>query len=563
MGGFKMYMIAAVMIMISSAVSAHEDYDGFREKYSELMRHEDFEGALECAKLFCEESSGTENELLALSCVGQSAMAVDEYDTARVYLQKAMKLWSETDSLDRTADDYAGIITVYNAMGIYSINLDMDYRKAVEYFLAGLRYAQACANNYMYAIVGLNLAVMCDLRDDTSGLRYARDIYAYGQKSGDAYILGSGAYACAMMYLLCGEPDLAERYLEEALQNGVSGQVPSNIYCLEARLSEERGDGPAVTEEYYDKALETAQSVTDRLHVRLYYGKYLVSAGRYGEALNVLGSGLRLADARNMRIYKYRFYGQMSEAYEGVGDYVRALDYYRKFQKEYNDVYSIEKERAISELSRKYENEQHELEMMKKSRELRTVLLFAIIVVVTLVAVYILYRHKNRMYVSIVRQHTDALKKERKLEEYIVELESRLEGNSGDVEKYAKSSLDDRKKNELFASLEKTMKEGRAYREAGLTGDRLAKLAGTNRTYLSKVVNEMTGMTLLAYINSYRIDEAIAVLSDAGNDIPLKALSADLGFKSITTFYKCFAEKVGMTPAKYREKIIYLSKKSI
>lgn len=216
-----------------------------------------------------------------------------------------------------------------------------------------------------------------------------------------------------------------------------SGQVPSNIYCLEARLSEERGDGPAVTEEYYDKALETAQSVTDRLHVRLYYGKYLVSAGRYGEALNVLGSGLRLADARNMRIYKYRFYGQMSEAYEGVGDYVRALDYYRKFQKEYNDVYSIEKERAISELSRKYENEHHELEMMKKSRELRTVL--------------------------------------------------------------------------LFASLEKTMKEGRAYREAGLTGDRLAKLAGTNRTYLSKVVNEMTGMT----------------------------------------------------PAKYREKIIYLSKKSI
>ena len=563
MSGFKMYMVAAVMIMASAAVSAHEDYDGFHEKYTELMRHEDFDGALECAKQFCEESSGTENELLALSYVGQSAMAVDEYDTARVYLQKAMKLWSETDSLDRTADDYAGIITVYNAMGIYSINLDMDYRKAVEYFLAGLRYAQVCANHYMYAILGLNLAVMCDLRDDTSGLRYAREIYLYGQKSGDTYILGSGAYACAMMYLLCGEPDLAEKYLEEALQNSVSGQVPSNIYCLEARLSEERGDGPDVTEEYYDKAMETAQSVTDRLHVRLYYGKYLTAAGRYGEALNVLGSGLRLADARNMRIYKYRFYGLMSGAYEGGGDYVRALDYYKRFQKEYNDVYSIEKERAISELSRKYEKEQHELEMMKKSRELRTVLLFAMIVVVTLVAVYILYRHKNRMYVSIVRQHTDALKKERKLEDYIVELESRLDGNSGEGEKYAKSSLEDRKKNELFASLEKTMKEGRAYREAGLTGDRLAKMAGTNRTYLSRVVNEMTGMTLLAYINSYRIDEAIAVLSDAGNDIPLKALSADLGFKSITTFYKFFAEKVGMTPAKYREKIIYLSRKSM
>lgn len=470
MSGFKMYIIAAVLIMVPAAVSAYEDYDAFHEKYSDLMRHEDFDGALECAKRFCEVSFDTEYELVALSYVGQSAMAVDEYDTARVYLHKAIRLWNGIDSLDRTADDYAGIITVYNAMGIYSINLDMDYRKAVEYFLAGLRYAQVCANNYMYAIVGLNLAVMCDLRDDTSGLRYAREIYLYGQKSGDAYILRSGAYACAMMYLLCGEPDLAEKYLEEALQNSGLDGISSDLYCLKARLSEERNEPPDVTELYYERAMETARSVTDRLHVLLYYGKYMVSAGRYEDALNVLGSGLRLADARNMRIYKYRFYGLMSEAYEGTGDSVRALDYYKRFQKEYNDVYSIEKERAISELSRKYENEQHELEMMKKSRELRTVVLFAIIVVVTLVAVYILYRHKNRMYVSIVRQHTDALKKERKLEDYILELESRLKGNSGDGEKYAKSSLEDRKKNELFASLEKTMKEDRHTARRALRG---------------------------------------------------------------------------------------------
>lgn len=562
MQALKRY-IAVLLILIPSLALADWGYSDFHEKYSELIRHDNFKGALNCAREFYKESYGTDYELMALSYIGQSAMAADEYDTALIYLQKGMDLWMEKDSVERTADDYAGIITVYNALGIYSINVDMDYRKAVECFLEGMRYAKECSNYYMYAIVGLNLVVTCDLRNDTSGLKYARGIYAYGQESGDRYIVGSGAYTCAEMYFLCGNIDLAEQYLEEALQSYVPDQIPSYLHCLKARLSESRDEKEDVTEGYYKKAIATALSVTDRLHVYLHYGKFLTSAGRYDEALDILLHGLALADANNMRIYKYRFYEAVSRTYEGKKNFVSALDYYKKFRTEYNDVYSIEKERAISELSRKYENEQHELEMMKKSRELRTLLLFAIIVVITLVAVYVLYRHKNRMYVSIVRQHKDALKKEKKLENYIVELESRLDGGSCDNEKYSKSSLEDRKKNELFGSLEKTMKEGKAYREAGLTGERLAKMTGTNRTYLSRIVNEMTGMTLISYINSYRIDEAISILSDAGNDIPLKALSADLGFKSITTFYKLFSDRVGMTPAKYREKIIYLSKENI
>ena len=64
------------------------------------------------------------------------------------------------------------------------------------------------------------------------------------------------------------------------------------------------------------------------------------------------------------------------------------------------------------------------------------------------------------------------------------------------------------------------------------------------------------------YIGLGRYDEAIATLSDPANDIPLKALCSDLGFSSSTTFYKLFQDKVGMTPAKYREKIIEISNRS-
>lgn len=74
------------------------------------------------------------------------------------------------------------------------------------------------------------------------------------------------------------------------------------------------------------------------------------------------------------------------------------------------------------------------------------------------------------------------------------------------------------------------------------------------------MINEKAGMSFVHYVNNYRLNEAIEILSDPENTIPMKALSSDLGFSSPSTFYKLFQEKVGMSPAKYREKIIELSR---
>lgn len=85
-------------------------------------------------------------------------------------------------------------------------------------------------------------------------------------------------------------------------------------------------------------------------------------------------------------------------------------------------------------------------------------------------------------------------------------------------------------------------------------------MIGTNRTYLSRVINEKTGMSFVNYLNSYRIEKALEILSDTDDDTPLKAIGPAVGFSSMSTFYKLFQEKVGMTPTKYRQKIIEISK---
>ena len=100
------------------------------------------------------------------------------------------------------------------------------------------------------------------------------------------------------------------------------------------------------------------------------------------------------------------------------------------------------------------------------------------------------------------------------------------------------------------------MKTEHSYRQRDLTVEKVAKMIGTNRTYLSKAINEKTALSFNYYINSYRIQEAVWLLSDPGNDIPLKTLSYELGFHSLSTFYKLFNDVVGMPPSKFREKAV-------
>ena len=125
--------------------------------------------------------------------------------------------------------------------------------------------------------------------------------------------------------------------------------------------------------------------------------------------------------------------------------------------------------------------------------------------------------------------------------------------------KYVNSPLTDEKKHVLFQNLEHCMTDQGIYRDKLLTKEKVADLLGTNRTYLSQVINEQTGQTFTQYVNRYRLDETIRLLGDPQADITLKGIASDVGFSSMTTFYKVFQTNVGMSPKEYREKALHLS----
>lgn len=111
---------------------------------------------------------------------------------------------------------------------------------------------------------------------------------------------------------------------------------------------------------------------------------------------------------------------------------------------------------------------------------------------------------------------------------------------------------------ELFARIEYLMQTEGVYRQNDLTIERLAERLDTNRTYISRAINQRPGRLSAVTSTATGIDEAVRRLSDVDDDTPLKALAQMLGYNHLQTFYTSFQSAIGMPSSKYREKLLKL-----
>ncbi len=70
--------------------------------------------------------------------------------------------------------------------------------------------------------------------------------------------------------------------------------------------------------------------------------------------------------------------------------------------------------------------------------------------------------------------------------------------------------------------------------------------------YLSRLMSRYTGMTLHEYITSYRLRMAMNYLTTTA--LSVGSVAELTGFSSYTYFIKCFRERVGISPLKYRKR---------
>lgn len=476
-------------------------------------------------------------------------------------VEKSQEMLDTAERLSSQINNDSVKALVMNTRGIYYALVQNKDFVAQQFFFKSLELAKSSGHEDLQYRVRGNLLTLSHSMSDSVSYENAKEVYDYGIKRKNYEHISMGTYYLATYNYKQGKYEEAEKYIKIALDtyNKYPYEDVTSVYALYAKMllakgeidkAEEMGK-KAVTlaEKYRQLSLEVEACIT--------YAEVLSRKKQYVEANKMIGKAMETADSIGVT-NKVAICNQLlADNYIAMGDTKNAMQCLQKANELLQEHSSINMERIAHEQQVMHDIEQKEMEAKLKQEQItaqrKMLILLAVMVViliVSLVFVIVSYRHRQMLYKKIVLQNSRSVERQKFLEDQIVQLYN--ENNPK-----PQSVIDSEKADALYKELCRLMTQERLFTESQLTREKMAERLGTNRTYLTQVIKDKAGMSYLQFINSYRINEAIRILSNKEQiSYPLKQIWSDLGFSSPSTFYKQFQQAVGITPSTYRKQFL-------
>lgn len=451
--------------------------------------------------------------------------------------------------------DHEALMRVLNGFGHYAMFVNADVYSGLSYYFQALDEAKRVDNRLQYALLLSNIAGAYLMREDPSGLEYAEEAIRIAQELKEPQPLFYGTMNAAMYHLMNKDHARAGLAIEaiEQLHASKGFGTKSDIFLLKALYHEQLGETTAAYHNYA-KAMENFPTASPST-ITMVYVEYaaLLRADNHAEsAIRVLEYGLRHIDESGIPIHKARLLKELALSYRQAGQPGKAMDRALEYMDYQNRLFDEVRERATQETrikhdiySREQRISQQQVVILDNRYKIAVLTGTLAVVVLALGLTYFFYRKKTRLYQAIVSQNHEYMQHEKMLLAQIEQL--RQAGHP--------SPVPTDKLQELMNRFTAEMLENKLFTDPSLTIAAVADRLNTNRTYLSKAINDITGKTFTQLINEYRIRQAIAEISDQQADKPLKQISTDVGFNSLSTFYTTFQATTGMTPARYRSQL--------
>lgn len=526
-----------------------------------LRRYEEIVGKAETLRRL---GNAEDNETEAL--IGETyalCAAINLRDTADISARVEALVPAMKDAED--AKDWKLAALLASTVALYNHFVLSDFSQAAFYSSKQLQYARNDKNRIEEAKAMSSFASIYFSKRDESGLKYAIRSYGIAKETGDKAIIYVTACNMANYLYNLNKPTEALAYLQEG--ESVARQLRMDnetVYInsffgdIEQALGHTRK-----AEEYYRLAVadQGPSSRYDKIYAHICYGNFLKQNNRMVEALAVFKQAEAMSEKYDIVIFRADILQALSSLEEQLGNYSAALAYHKQYVEAYSRVVNEEKERefaildlrnSVADESRK--NAEQQLLLAQRTRSLTIV--GAVLAVILVVLFFVIFYHRRKMASNqtTVRQYLDNLEAEKKLRQ---QLENIVASRPAETKG---SAMSDDRQNELFNRLQDMMEKDQAFRNTELSLENTAERLGTNRTYLSQVVNEKAGLSFPVYVNTYRIKEAIRTLSDPDNDEPLKNVAINSGFASPSAFYSLFRQKTGMSPSSFRQNVKAMKK---
>ena len=518
------------------------DYGLLRSKGEELMR---------IGSLHPQTGEKLAGEALALNAMIGVRDTIDFTPRIEYLIEQAPSL-KETDT---------------HTYAIVSRTISSYYQKIINDYSQALNYASEALGAYrdLHDRIGETsmLSTISSIyfqKFDMTGWSYAVDSYNLARELDNPWLKYVAASNMANYLYNKKEYPEAKKYLDEAIESATTGHLDSEKSYYNSFMGDilYRQGKNREAEEYYILSLDndSRSSAYDRVYSGICYAIFLMEQKRLDESLKVLSEARKLAETNKVTIFEKEIYLILSQIYEQQGDYDKSLENYKKYLDVTLHLYSEQKERefAILDLRARVAGEQNKnsiqsMELLKRGKTIIILYSIGVVIIILCIAFLFYHRAKVRGYRETVARYLEKDRQEKLLRRQLDEANASLKEEPRSI------SVKEEKSDEIYRNLEELMTEKKIYRDPGLTLEKAAQMLATNRTYLSQVVNEKAGKSFSAYVNDFRLDEAVAFLSDRLNTAPLKAIATDAGFSSHSNFYTLFRQKVGVSPSVFRENV--------
>lgn len=127
------------------------------------------------------------------------------------------------------------------------------------------------------------------------------------------------------------------------------------------------------------------------------------------------------------------------------------------------------------------------------------------------------------------------------------------------LEQYASSDITSSNKPEYYDKLKAALSYIDENYNTLITIDDVAKHCYYSKSYFMKFFKKYTGSSFIQYLNNYRLEVALRLLTET--DLKITDIATSIGFDNLPYFTRCFIKKYHMTPSAARKAKFYHNNK--
>lgn len=443
---------------------------------------------------------------------------------------------------------------------------------AVTYLRRAQGYAEIANNKLLLNRFYRNMGgILLASAKNEEALAYYLKSYSMTARLPPTYSLANDEMGIGMAYLAMMKPDSSIIYLQRALESGqrIGDTIAVTLaYALMSNYHIQQGE-TVTARRYLLMSIDLADKVGHQLLLANGYNMLMadeIAAKNFQQAI-IYGLEARKRIGNNrIPVFEASIDKLLSEAYKGVGDYARALQYFESFyqvekeaqlQTHMDAIREQEKAFLLKEKNFKIENQQ--LQLQNSQRRQRVMALIILLLLSVMVAFVLLgglrkrYQRrlfrKEKMMESLIASERNKLNTTAEEQIDRVDVANLHDDYEGELETFSEDRRD------LYAEMLRIIEQQKLYLNPELNQKLLITLLGTNRKYLYQAISQNAEENFKQMVNRYRVNEAKRLIEarvDANTDSSLEDIHALAGFNSVTSYYRAFKFFTGLTPRDYQ-----------